>query len=229
MSTHRRRVATALAGVILLFIPLACGSSGKPSASTDSPHAVATELAAFANRGATSSWFVTFAFTRTTNGGSVLHDTVAAAHVAARVPIDIDSGLGSLVATVGSRRWSCTIVDDEPQCLQAAATGTNSPGAVYGGAVVSGRYAITRAPDSTIAGLAARCYFLKLRHGNPLSGIGFSSEQCYSDTGVPLRSRIQRSGSVDERVAQTVTGSVGRVQLLALLTPYGLQRLAPSS
>jgi len=226
-----RRAATALAGAFLLFVTAACGSTSTPSSAsstTTRAHLLARELAALADRGSGATWLVTFAFTRTTNSGTVLHDTVAAAHVAARAPIEIDSGFGSLVATFGSRRWSCTIVGDDPQCLHTTVTGTTRPGAVYGGSIVSGRYSITRGPAATIAGVAARCYFLKLRHGNPVAGIGFSSEQCYSSTGVPLRSRVQRSGSVDERSATAVTRTVGRTELLALLTPYGLQRLAPA-
>jgi len=230
MSILGRRVAAAIAGALLLFIPLACGSSNPPSSSssTAAAHALAQELAALANRGLGATWMVTFDFTRTTNSGSTLHDTVAAAHVAARVPIDIDSGFGSLVAAVGTRRYSCTIVGDDPQCIQTAVTGTTRPGAVYGGSVVGGRYTITRGPAQAIAGVAAHCFFLKLRSGDPVSGIGFSSEQCYSSEGVPLRSRIQSSAGVDERSAHVVTRTVGRAQLLALLSPYGLQRLAPT-
>jgi hypothetical protein len=119
---------------------------------------------------------------------------------------------------------------DQPRCLAAADTGgTTRPGAVYGGAVVSGRYGIARGPFATIAGLRARCYVLRLRSGDPIAGIGYVSEQCYSSDGVPLRSRITRPGGTDERSALTVRRTVGRSDLLPLLAPYGLEHLAPAS
>jgi hypothetical protein len=93
--------------------------------------------------------------------------------------------------------------------------------------VVTGRYDIARAPSSTIGGLFAHCYVLRLLTQVPLAGLGYSSEQCYSRDGVPLRSRIARPGGTDERVALTVRRTVGRADLLPILTPYGLQRLAP--
>jgi hypothetical protein len=221
-----RRVATAavVVAAAALAIPIAVADSPVPSPPRGDPLALAQELAALANRGARSSWMVTFAFTRTNAAGSRLHDTIVVAH---RRSIEVDDGFGSLVVTAGGRTYSCTVVSDRPRCLTAAGAGsTATPGGVYGGAVVSGRYDIERAPLQTIAGLNARCFVLTLRRGDPLAGIGYSSEQCYSSDGVPLRSRITRPGGTDERAALTVRRTVGRGELLPLLTPYGLERLA---
>ena len=93
---------------------------------------------------------------------------------------------------------------------------------------MSGRYDIERLPSVHIAGLEARCFALRLQHGSPVPGLGFSSEQCYSSAGVPLRSRVQGSTATDERLATTVRRTVGRADLLPLLAPYGLERLAPA-
>ncbi|HEX4489836.1 MAG TPA: hypothetical protein VH914_01400 [Acidimicrobiia bacterium] len=230
MSRHGRRVGAALAGAALILTMTSCGSSGS-TASPSKSEALAQELAALANRGSRSTWLVTYAFTRTTNAGAKLNESLVAAHVTARAgraALDISGGLGSLVVTAGAQTASCTIVGSKPECLRSKASGTNQPGAVYGGAVVSGRYSITRGDDSTLAGVGARCFFLALRHGAPLAGLGFSSEQCYSSAGIPLRSRIQRSGSLDERTASNVQTAVGRAELLPILTPYGLQSLAPA-
>ena len=200
MSRHSRRVGAALAGAVLALTMTACGSSGSTQVSKSD--ALAQELATLANRGPRRTWFVTYAFTRTTNGGQKLHETLVAAHVAAsggRPALDISSGVGTLVVTSGTQSWSCTAVESGPPCLRSRASGTNQPGAVYGGAIVSGRYSIRRGTDTTIADFAARCFFLTRRHGDPIAGLGFSSEQCYSSTGIPLRSRVQSSGSLDER------------------------------
>jgi hypothetical protein len=199
----------------------------------DNSVALAQELATLANRSTHTSWLVTFAFTRTTATGDKLHDTVLGAHYASPKPsqpsLDIDDGLGSLVVTAGDTTYSCTAVGSTPQCLQrAAGDSTSKPGSVYGGAVISGDYSIARAPGVTIAGLAARCFTLRRLHGNPIPGLGFSSEQCYSSAGVPLESRLQNSGALDERVAQTVRRVIGRTDLLPLLSPYGLSRFAPA-
>ncbi|MDQ1466273.1 MAG: hypothetical protein QOH10_688 [Actinomycetota bacterium] len=237
-SLDRRVAASAVVGAALaLAIPIAVADGpapAPPAGGAGDPVVVVRELVALANRGARATWMVTFAFTRTTANGGRLHNTIVVAHRSASagssngVPIDIDDGFGSLVVTAGVRTYSCTVVNDEPQCLARAAGGaTARPGAVYGGAVVGGRYDIARMPAATIAGLDARCFSLRLRAGLPLPGLGFSSEQCYSLVGVPLRSRVQRSGAVDERVALTVRRRVGRDDLLALLSPYGLQRLVP--
>jgi hypothetical protein len=118
---------------------------------------------------------------------------------------------------------------DEPECLErAAAEHTADPGDVYGGAVVSGRYAIERMPSLHIGGLDARCFALRLRKSTPLPGLGFRSEQCYSSDGVPLRSLVQGATATDVRVAVTVRRAVGRADLLPLLSTYGLDRLAPA-
>jgi hypothetical protein len=224
-----RRVAASAVGAAALVLLVTIGGSDAPlPARPGSDRLVlAQELAAAANRGASESWLVTFAFTRTNPAGNTLHDTLV---VARRDAIEVDDGLGSLVVVAGGLTYSCTVVGDAPRCLRgAAAGGTAQPGAVYGGAVVSGRYDIARAPSATIAGLVAECFVLRLRTGTPLAGLGFVSEQCYSNDGVPLRSRIARPGGTDERVALTVRRTVGRAELLPLLAPYGLERLAPSS
>jgi hypothetical protein len=118
---------------------------------------------------------------------------------------------------------------DAPQCLERPTVDrTSRPGDVYGGAVIGGRYDISAAPPARIAGLDSRCFVLRLKQGSPVPGLGFSSEQCYSSDGVPLRSRVQGSTATDERVASTVGRTVGRTELLPLLERYGLERLAPA-
>jgi hypothetical protein len=220
-----RRVATSAFAVAALALIVTIAASDPPRiarAGTDRV-VLAQELAALANRGARATWLVTFTFTRTNTTGSTLHDTLLVAH---RGSLEVDSGLGSLIVDDGSRTYSCTVVGTEPQCLESAApAGTARPGDVYGGAVVSGRYDVTRGPTPTVAGLPAQCYVLRLRSGAPLAGVGYSSEQCYSSDGVPLRSHIVRPGGTDERVALTVRRTVGRDDLLPILGPYGLQRL----
>jgi hypothetical protein len=232
MRRHRGRVAAAITGAALALAILAgCRSSGSTRPLTTA-QSLARQLAARADRGSRSTWLVTYSFVRTTNAGTHLNDTVATAHVAATgrtAALDVDSGLGSLVVTSDQRTYSCTIVGAKPDCLQSAGVGTSTPGAVYGGAVVSGRYSISVGPDVTLAGVTGRCFFLRLKHGSPLSGLGFSSEQCYSAAGIPLRSRIQRSGALDARDANLVVRAVTRADLLPILTPYGLQRLAPAA
>jgi hypothetical protein len=223
-----RRVATAAVVSAGFVLAITIGTSDAPApvrAADNEPVVLAQELAALANRGARASWLVTFAFTRTPGAGGQLHETLVVAHTPS---IEVDDGLGSLVVTANGRTYSCTVVSNKPQCLTRSAAGSAShPGDVYGGAVVSGLYTITRGPAATITGLEARCFFLRLRTGNPVSGIGFSSEQCYSSDGVPLRSRVQSSGALDEREALTVRRTVGRAELLPVLQPYGLARLAP--
>jgi hypothetical protein len=224
-----RRVAAALAGAAMLLTMLAgCGSSG--SSHPSQSDSLAQELAAVANRGPRAAWYVSYAFTRTTNDGRTLHDTALALHLPARAgrpALDVTTGIGAVVVTSGTRTWSCSDVEDGPPCLESKARGTDRPGAVYGGAIVSGRYSIARADAATFAGVAAHCYLLKLLHGDPVAGLGFSSEQCYSSAGVPLRSRVQSSGALDARTATGVRTKVTRADLLPLLAPYHLERLAP--
>jgi hypothetical protein len=221
-----RRVAISAFVVATAVLAITIGGSDAPlpaQSGTDRV-ALAHELATLANRGARAAWIVTFAFTRTNPAGNKLHGTVVAAH---RGSLEVDEGLGSLTVDNGNRTYSCTVVGDQPECLEsAAAAGTDRPGDVYGGAVVSGRYDIARGATATIAGSRAHCYVLRLRTTVPLAGVGYSSEQCYSSDGVPLESRITRPGGADQRIALTVRRTVGRDDLLAILAPYGLQRLA---
>jgi hypothetical protein len=227
LSLDRRVAAAAFVAAALVFA-IAIGGSTAPLPDRASDRLVlARELATLANRGAAARWIVTFSFTRTNTAGGKLNSTLVIAH---RGSLEVDQGLGSLAVTAGSRTYSCTVVGEKSQCLAAtAAAGTAQPGDVYGGAVVSGQYDIERAPASTIAGLEAQCYLLRLHTTVPLAGLGYSSEQCYSADGVPLRSVIARPGGTDERDALTVRRVVGRTELLPLLAPYGLQRLAPTT
>jgi hypothetical protein len=222
-----RRVATSafvVATLVLAITILTSDAARLPRRGDPDRLVLAQELATLANRGARGTWLVTFAFTRTDTTGAQLHDTLVVAH---RGSLEIDEGLGSLLVVVASRSYSCTVVGDQPRCLTGAVPGgTATPGDVYGGAVVSGRYTIARGPTATIGGLLAHCYRLELRTNVPLAGLGYSSEQCYSSDGVPLRSQITRPGGSDERVALTVRRTVGRDDLLPLLAPYGLERLA---
>jgi hypothetical protein len=229
MGSLDRRVATAavVVATLVFAITIAGSEASLPTRPGSDRIVLARELATLANRGARATWLVTFAFTRTNTTGRQLHDTLVVAH---RGSLEVDDGLGSLQVDTGSRNYSCTVVGDQPQCLASAApAGTSQPGDVYGGAVVSGRYDIERGVASSIGGLVAHCYRLRLRTNVPLAGLGYSSEQCYSSDGVPLRSTIVRPGGTDERVALTVRRSVGRDDLLPLLAPYGLQRLAPAA
>jgi hypothetical protein len=230
MSRYGRRVGAALAGAALILTMTGCGSSGSTDPLSKSD-ALAQELAALANRGSRTTWLVTYAFTRTTNAGQQLHQTLVAAHVAAhgdRAALAISDGVGTLVVTEGPQTWSCTVLESGPQCLKTKSGGTDQPGSVYGGAVVGGRYSITRGAGTVLAGARARCYLLARRRGDPIPGLGFTSEQCYSSAGVPLRSRVQRSGSLDERTAIALRSTVGRADLLPILKPCGLERLAGS-
>jgi hypothetical protein len=226
-SVDRRVAASAfVAATLALAIPMAASDAPAPSRAAD-PLVLAEELAALANRGARAAWIVTYGFTRVTASRSRLHQTIVTAHRPGDGGLDIDDGLGSLVVTAGNRTYSCTIPVDRPQCLVRATDRTSKPGAVYGGAVVSGRYDIARLRTLTIAGLRARCFGLRLRTGRPVPGLGFSSQQCYSDTGVPLRSLVQGPAATDVRVASTVKRTVTRRDVLPILTAYGLERLAP--
>ncbi|HEY5013667.1 MAG TPA: hypothetical protein VIK61_13320 [Acidimicrobiia bacterium] len=228
---RRIGAAAVIAGALALAIPIAVADAPAPAGRGGDPITLVRELAALANRGAGATWMVTFAFSRTTASGGRLQQTLVQAHVtsAGRPTLDVDGGLGSLLVTSGRNTYSCTVVHDRPECLaRAGGTGTARPGDVYGGAVVSGRYDIARRPTATIAGLTASCFFLRLLTGVPVPGLGFSSEQCYSSAGVPLRSRVQASAAVDERVALTVRRVVGRAELAPVLSQYGLERLAPT-
>ena len=214
---RRAAAAAVVAAAAALAVPIAATDVAVPAPPSGDRLVLARELAALADRGARATWMVTFAFTRTNTRGNRLHGTLVVAH---RGAIDVDDGFGSLVVTAAGRTYSCTLVNDRPRCLTSAdAGGTARPGAVYGGAVVSGRYDLVRAPFATIAGLRARCFELRLLSGDPIGGIGYSSEQCFSSDGVPLRSRITRPGGTDERIALTVRRTVGRDDLLPLLSP----------
>ncbi len=218
-----------MAFALALGVPLAVAHGPLPGRSgAASPVELASELATLANRGSRASWIVTFAFTRTTPAGGVLHSTVVVGH---RPPIDVESGLGSTVITVGDRSYSCTEVDGQQgaQCLPATASGTARPGDVYGGAVVSGRYDIRQLPATHLAGHDAHCFELRLRTGTTIAGLGFRTQQCYSDGGVPLRSYVERPGGTDERVAQVVRAPAGRADLDSLLSSLGLDRFVSGS
>jgi hypothetical protein len=232
-SLDRRVAASAVVvAAVALAVPMAVSDTPALDVAGHQRIDLARELAAVANRGVGASWLVTYAFTRTNATRNQLHDSIVLAHVpgsATRPSLDVDDGLGSLVVTSGPRTYSCTVPLDQPECLERPTVeGTSRPGDVYGGAVITGRYDISAAASARIADLEARCFALKLKQGPPVPGLGFSSEQCYSSDGVPLRSRVQGPTATDERVAVTVGRTVGRRELLPLLERFGLERLAPA-
>ena len=147
-----------------------------------------------------------------------------------RPTLDIDDGLGSLVVTSGAAPTRARRGRAARSASRRPTVGrTARPGAVYGGAVVSGRYDIAAAPSQRSPGSRRGASSSTPPRATRSPASGSRREQCYSNDGIPLPSRVQ--GSLRDRRAprdQLVRTTVGRSDLLPLLEQYGLERLAPA-
>ena len=86
--------------------------------------------------------------------------------------------------------------------------------------VAAGAYDVVRPPDTTIAGVTARCFRMRATGQGSLPDFGVETDLCFSDEGIPLRLLVVRPpGTVDEQVATAVRRRATPPQVKALAAP----------
>jgi hypothetical protein len=175
-----------------------------------------------------ATWLVQYAAERSSGADRRVSYALVDAN---RPPVRVRSGLGSVTVTTPETSITCTDVDDESSaCHDVTGDTTRPPGLVAAAiaqVVLDGAYALEPAPGRDVAGEAARCFRAEHRSGPTLGSLGTRSVHCFAADGVPLRTRVERFGVVDERTATAVSRAVTADDLLELLAPFG-DRLADS-
>jgi hypothetical protein len=212
-----RRVAVVAlaAATVAMAVPIATVRAPLPHvADNEGRRAEARrELLVLARRAERATFLVDFAFERRLAGGPRLTEVSTEAN---RPPLHIVSSGATVTVDFGRRIVTCTETDKGPSCLERADDPALALSAVYREVTRLGAYAVERIDDRTIARERARCFRLVAARA-ALPQLGQYTEQCYAADGVPLRSVVKRTASLDARVAQQVKRDVTTAELSALL------------
>jgi hypothetical protein len=217
-----RRVA--LAGFALvaigLVVAVAFARAPRPDVPTPVPGisvrdpAAARDLVGLMRKGERGKWIVQYGFTRTTSGGRVLRQRGEEGR----------SGEWHVVVTGtamtlehGDKSSECDRAGDEYGCRAIPGGRALPESAVVRVVVDSGAYNVVRRPDTTIAGIRARCFRMRATGQGSLPEFGVETVRCLSRDGIPLRRVVARPpGNVEEHVATSVRADVTPAQVKAL-------------
>ena len=214
-----RRVAGGGFAVAAIVVLSAVASARAPLPAVDiRDPAAARDLVALMRAGERGSWIASYDFTRTLANGRTLRES----RREGRTP-ELHVLIGGSVMTIdqGDRSYDCTLVGERSGCKESIAGATLPPSEVLRVAVSVGAYDVVRRPDTTIAGIRARCFqVLATGHGG-LPDLGVETDQCLSASGISLRQTVVRPpGIVDEEVATAVQQSATNADLDALAASF---------
>jgi hypothetical protein len=217
-----RRVAggvVALAAVVFLVTIAATLGTATGDAPHEDERTIARDLLLLAARADGQSYRLDYTLTRRIAGRDVLQ-TPLTVWVRAAPPLVVESSNGTLTVHGAHGGWICTpIPGARPQCLPSTSVSppTQSVVAPYAFALASGRYDVARAPNRTIAGLATRCFVLRVVPGvEPITGIGDELTLCFAPNGALLANRRVDGDTVDTRTATALRNGVSAAELKAL-------------
>ena len=116
--------------------------------------AAARDLVALMNSGERGEWIVTYDFSRTLANGRTLRQRAdegrsSSWHVVILGP--------AMTIERGGRTFACAVVGGRSGCRRTSDGSALPESAVVRVAVATGAYDVVRKPDTTIAGLSARC------------------------------------------------------------------------
>jgi hypothetical protein len=207
-----RRVAVVALAVaaIAMAVPIATARAPLPAAGDEDARG---ELLALARRSERATWLVDFTFERRLADGRRLTEATTEAN---RPPVHIVSSGATVTVRRPRSTVICTEADDGASCIERRDEPALASSAVYREVTRLGAYAVEAVGGRTIAGERARCFRLVARRA-VLTQLGAYTEQCYAADGVPLRSQVKQSTSLDTRVAQRVERAVTTAKLRALL------------
>lgn len=189
--------------------------------------AAARDLVALMHSGERGRWIVTYDFTRTLAGGRTLRrrgdeGRSSSWHVVILGP--------AMTIERGGRTFACAVVGGRFGCRKTSDGAALAESTVVRVAVAAGAYDVVRKPDTTIAGLRARCFRMRATGQGSLPDFGVETVRCLSDEGIPLRLFVVRPpGNVNEQVATAVRRRATPEQVKTLAASFaretaGLQR-----
>jgi hypothetical protein len=187
--------------------------------------AAARDLVALMHSGERGQWIVTYDFTRTLADGRILRQRgdegrSSSWHVVVLGP--------AMTIERGGRTFVCAVVGGHSGCRKTSDGAALSESAVVRVAVATGAYDVVRKPDTTIAGLRARCFRMRATGEGSLPDFGVETDRCLSDDGIPLRLFVVRPpGDVNEQVATAVRRRATPAQVKTLAASFARETAVP--
>jgi hypothetical protein len=164
--------------------------------------AAARDLVALMRAGERGRWIVRYHFTRTNADGRVLRQAGEEGR----------SGTWHVVITGtamsferGRASYACVLIGGGYGCKETPGGRALPESTVVRVVVAAGAYDVTRRPDTTIAGVRARCFRMRATGGGSLPDFGVETDRCLTREGIPLRLVVVRPpGKVEEHVATSI-------------------------
>jgi hypothetical protein len=203
-----------LCAVALARAPLPPELRGRVPATPARDPVAARDLVALMRAGERSRWIVRYDFTRTNADGRVLRQAGEEGR----------SGTWHVVVTGtamtfehGRASYACDLIGGSYGCKETPGGRALPESTVVRVVVAAGAYDVTRRPDTTIAGVRARCFRMRATGRGSLPDFGVETDRCLTGDGIPLRLVVVRPpGQVEEHVATAIRRDATPEQVRAL-------------
>jgi len=215
-----RRVATGsfLLVAIVMVCTVAFTHAPLPAIVVRDPVA-ARDLVSLMRAGERSGWIVTYDFNRTLAGGRTLSQRGAEGRSSSWHVVILGT---AMTVERGGRTFTCAIVSGRSGCRKTSDRAALPESEVVRVAVATGAYDVVRTPDTTIAGVGARCFRMRATGQGSLPDFGVETDRCFSDEGIPLRVFVVRPpGTINEQVATAVRRRATPAQVKTLAATFG--------
>jgi hypothetical protein len=184
-----------------------------PAAPAGDP-AAARDLVALMRVGERGRWIVHYDFTRRITDGRVLRQRGEEGRSGGWHVVVTGT---AMIIEHGRESSSCDLVGAEYGCRQGPRRRTLPESTVVQVVVDTGSYTVVRRPDTTIAGMRARCFRMRATGQGSLPDFGAQTDRCLSAAGIPLRLVVVRPQRiVEEHVATSVAPGATTKQVKAL-------------
>ena len=203
-----------LCTVALARAPLPAEVRARAAAISARDPAAARDLVALMRAGERGRWIVRYRFTRTNADGRVLR----------QLGEEGRSGTWHVVITGtamsferGRASYACVLIRGSYGCKETPGGRALPESTVVRVVVAAGAYDVTRRPDTTIAGVRARCFRMRATGRGSLPEFGVETDRCLTGEGIPLRLVVVRPpGQVEEHLATSIRQETTPKQVMAL-------------
>lgn len=193
--------------------PLPEVAAPAPRLATRDPTA-ARDLVALLRAGERGRWIVQYDFTRIIGHGRALrHRGVEGRSGAWHVTI---TGT-AMTLEHGDASSACDLIGNDYGCKKTPGGRALPESTVVRVVVAAGAYDVVRRPDTTIAGVTARCFRMRATGQGSLPDFGVETNRCLSRDGILLRLVVARPpGTLEEHVTTSVRRDVTPAEVKAM-------------
>ena len=176
--------------------------------------AATRDLVALMRAGERGRWIVRYDFTRTNRDGRVLRQAGEEGRSGAWHVVITGT---AMTLEHGRASSACDLIGDTYGCRETPGGRALPESTVVRVVVAAGAYDVTRRPDTTIAGIRARCFRMRATGGGSLPDFGVETDRCLTREGIPLRLVVVRPpGQVEEHIATSLRREATPKQVRAL-------------